>query len=84
MVPPHSARLMWNPSASAVFGYYVYRAQTQNGAYSKLNSTPVTITQFTDFNVAPGQTYIYWVTAVGPNTIESPISDSISATIPTP
>jgi len=82
--PPHTVNLTWNASTSSVFGYYAYRAQNQYGPYTRLNSTPVTTTQYTDITVQPGQTYLYWVTAVGANTMESAFSDPVSAVIPIP
>jgi hypothetical protein len=82
--PPHSVNLSWNPDTSAVFGYYLYRATNQYGPYLRLNSTPVGATQYTDITVVPGQTYIYWVTGVASDTIESPFSDSATVVVPTP
>ncbi len=84
LVALHSATLTWNPSTSAVFGYNVYRAPTQFGPYTKLNSTPVPITQFTDLTVQSGQTYMYWVTSVDANTVESGFSSPVMTVIPTP
>jgi putative cofactor-binding repeat protein len=80
--PPHSVILTWDPSASPVFGYYVYRTMTPFGPYVRLNPTPVTTTQLTDIGILPGQTYIYVVTSVYPNTFESSFSDPIMAVIP--
>jgi putative cofactor-binding repeat protein len=82
--PPHSVILTWKPSTSSVFGYYVYRAPGQNGPYTRLNSAPIPTTQYTDLTVQPGQTYLYWVTAVDSNTLESPFSDPVMAIIPMP
>jgi fibronectin type 3 domain-containing protein len=73
--PPHPVSLTWNPSTSSVFGYYVYRATDQYGPYTRLNSTPITTTQYTDIIVQLGTKYLYWVTAVDSDTIESPFSD---------
>jgi hypothetical protein len=84
ITPPHSANLTWNPNLSPVFGYNLYRATNQYGPYTKLNSALLTVTQFTDLTVVPGQTYLYWVTAVYSDTLESPFSDSVTAVIPIP
>ena len=84
ITPPHSANLSWNANAAPVFGYNLYRATDQYGPYTKLNSTLLTTTQFTDLTVVPGQTYLYWVTAVYSDTLESPFSDSVTAVIPFP
>jgi hypothetical protein len=84
ITPPHSVNLTWNPNLSPVFGYNLYRATDQYGPYTKLNSTLLTVTQFTDLTVVPGQTYLYWVTAVYSDTLESTFSDSVTAPIPIP
>jgi fibronectin type 3 domain-containing protein len=76
--------LAWNPGTPSVFGYYVYRTTNQDGSYSRLNPIPITTTQYTDVTVQPGQTYLYWVTSVDSDTIESLFSNSVLATIPTP
>jgi hypothetical protein len=80
--PPHSAILTWDPSASPVFGYYVYRAMNPFGPYVRLNPSPITATQFTDIGILSGQAYIYVVTSVYSNTFESSFSDPIIALIP--
>ena len=80
--PPHSAILTWDPSASPVFGYYVYRATSPFGPYVRLNPSPITVTQFTDIGIVSGQAYIYVVTSVFSNTFESSFSDPIVAVVP--
>ena len=84
IAPPHLVSFSWDPSTSSVFGYYVYRAANPSGPYARLNSAPVTATQYTDSAVQSGQTYLYWVTSVDSNTLESVFSNSVAATIPTP
>ncbi len=84
VTPPHSVTLDWNPNTPTPFGYYLYRATNQYGPYTRLNPIPVATTEFTDISVVPGQTYLYWVTAVVSDTIESPFSDSITVVVPTP
>jgi hypothetical protein len=80
----HSAALAGAPSTSSVFGYYMYRATGTSTMYTQLNSTPITVTNFTDVTVQAGQTYTYRVTAVDSFTVERPFSDPVSAVIPTP
>jgi hypothetical protein len=82
--PTHWVDLAWSPSTSPVFGYDVYRATGLYGPYLKLNSTPLTVNQFTDYAVVAGQTYLYWVTSVSSNTVQSLFSSGTSATIPVP
>jgi hypothetical protein len=80
----HSANLIWDPSISSVFGYYVYRGPALFGPYTRLTSAPVTTTNFSDLTVQAGQTYFYWVTAVDLSTVESIFSNSVPAVVPAP
>jgi len=80
----HSVTLSWGPSLSEVAGYNVYRSTQSGGPYTKLNSSPVSTTAYTDSTVQAGQTYFYVATAVDSENVESVFSNEISATIPTP
>src|SRR5580704_14375499 len=71
--------LGWTASTSSVIGYNVYRGTTTGGPYSsKLTSSPVASTQFTDTGVQSGQTYYYVVTSVDSNDVESVYSGQAS------
>jgi hypothetical protein len=75
--------LGWTASTSSVIGYNVYRGTVTGGPYSsKLTSSPVASTQFTDTGVQSGQTYYYVVTSVDSNDVESVYSGQASASIP--
>jgi hypothetical protein len=75
--------LGWTSSTSTVIGYNVYRGTVTGGPYSsKLTSSPVASTQFTDTAVQSGQTYYYVVTSVDSNDVESVYSGQASASIP--
>jgi hypothetical protein len=75
--------LGWTSSTSTVMGYNVYRGTVTGGPYSsKLTSSPVASTQFTDTAVQSGQTYYYVVTSVDSNDVESVYSGQASASIP--
>lgn len=74
--------LSWNPSVSTVVGYYVYRSAPADDQLSKLTDAIVSSTSYQDSTVASGQTYIYAVTSVGSNNIESAFSTPVSVTIP--
>ena len=78
----HRVDLAWDPSASAVAGYYVYRGT--GGNFSRLNSSPQTTTAYTDETVNSGATYFYVTTAVDANGTESAQSNQVSATVPSP
>lgn len=77
----HSVTLNWQPSTSSVIGYYVYRGSTSSNM-TKLNAAAEPSTSFTDSNVASGQTYVYAVTAVDANNVESTYSNEVAVTIP--
>jgi hypothetical protein len=80
----HSVSLNWNASTSVVVGYNVYRTTVSGGPYSKVNSSLISGTSFTDSTVQAGQTYFYVTTAVDSNSNESTYSNEVSATIPSP
>ncbi|HUK26184.1 MAG TPA: choice-of-anchor D domain-containing protein [Terriglobales bacterium] len=79
----HSVTLSWEESSS-VAGYYVYRGTQSGGPYSRLNSSAVPTTSYTDSTVQGGQTYYYVVTSVDSSGNESSYSGEVSATIPSP
>jgi len=78
----HSVVLNWDPSASAVIGYFVYRGTISGGPYSKLVLSADTTSSYKDTSVADGQTYYYVVTAVDTSNVESAYSNQVSVTIP--
>jgi len=78
----HEVTLTWTASISPVSGYVVYRSTDPNGPYLPVSMTLAGVTQYTDTNVAAGQTYFYEVTAFDSSNVESAPSNSVSATIP--
>jgi len=79
---PHSVALSWHASSSAVSGYNVYRANTNGGPYSKINSGLITVASYTDTSVSGGTTYYYVSTSVDSAGIESAYSNQATAAIP--
>jgi len=80
---PHSASLNWTASTSSnVTGYNVYRATQSGGPYTKLTSSPVVGTSYTDVTVQAGQTYYYVTTAVDSGGNESVYSNEATAVVP--
>ena len=77
----HHVALNWQPSASSVIGYYVYRGISAT-SLSKLTGSIDLSASYTDTNVAGGQTYFYAVTSVDGNNVESSPSNQVSVTIP--
>jgi hypothetical protein len=60
---PGGVSLSWSASAAPVEGYHVYRAGTPAGPFTRLTTSLVTGTSFTDSTAPPG-TYTYMVRAV--------------------
>lgn len=81
----HSVSLSWTASVSqGISGYNVYRGTTSGGPYTKINSTLVTVTNYTDTTVLSNQTYYYVATAVNTANSESAYSSPAEAIIPYP
>ena len=78
----HSVALTWNASPSTVNGYNVYRSTVSGSSYTKINSSLVTVLNYTDSNVQSGTTYFYVTTAVDSTGNESGFSNEASAPIP--
>ena len=55
--------LNWNDSFGAD-SYNVYRSESSNGEYKKINIEPITTTSFSDSGLHPGTDYYYKVTAI--------------------
>jgi len=77
----HTVNLSWQPSTSSVVGYYVYRGPAANNL-SKLTGTIDTANSYADGSVANGQTYVYAVTSVDSEQVESAKSTPVTVTIP--
>ncbi len=69
-----------NNSETDLAGYNVYRATTSGGTYSKVNSSLVTTSAYTDTGLANGTPYYYVVTAVDLSINESANSNEAPAT----
>jgi len=70
----------FNNTESDLAGYNVYRANSTNGTYNKINSSLINISQYTDSNVTQASTYYYKVTATDNSGNESSYSTTISIT----
>ena len=77
----HKVALNWQPSASAIVGYFVYRGLSSTGL-SKLTGIINGSPSYTDTTVASGTTYFYAVTSVDGNNVESMPSNQVSVKIP--
>jgi hypothetical protein len=78
----YSASLSWSPETAATNGYNVYGGTTSGGPYTKLTSSPVVPTSYTDTSVTAGSTYYFVVTAIGAGNVESGYSNEVSAVVP--
>ena len=80
----HTVGLAWADSSSSVSGFNVYRSSTSGGPYTRINSTLLPSTTFTDINVQAGQTYFYVTTAVSSSNVESGYSNQAQTVVPSP
>ncbi|MFA6570858.1 MAG: T9SS type A sorting domain-containing protein [Bacteroidota bacterium] len=58
-----SVRIEWSPSSDSVLGYYIFRAEKEDGNYILLNNAPVTENYFVDSSSDLSSNY-YMVRAV--------------------
>lgn len=80
----HSATVNWDASKSSVVGYNIYRTPAAFQSWSKLNSSPVIASSYTDWDVQGGNSYLYTVTSVSPANVESVFSNATLSAIPSP
>ena len=74
--------LSWKASTSSgVSGYYVYRGSTSGGPYTKLDSSPIAGTSYSDSSVSAGE-YYYVVAAVNSDGTESAYSNQAAVSVP--
>lgn len=79
----HESRidLRWRRNTETdLLGYYVYRAESYNGPYTKVNDVAHEPSVFSDYLGENGKTCYYYVTAVNRNFDESEPSDTVFAT----
>jgi fibronectin type 3 domain-containing protein len=78
----HSVTLSWTASTSTVSGYNIYRSTVSGSGFTKVNSSLVASSSFSDTTVQSGTTYFYVATAVDSGGDESANSNQASAAIP--
>ena len=84
VVATHWVTLDWAASNSTVIGYNIYRTPASYESWAKLNSSPVVATSYTDWNVQGGDGYLFSVTSVNAQNVESAFSNATVSTIPSP
>jgi len=73
--------LSWTPSdLETVAGYNLYRATQSGGPYTRLNSTVIAATAYTDTNVINGTTYYYMVKLLTTDLYEMDYGSEMAAT----
>lgn len=83
----HNVALTWvAPSSNSdpVAGYNLYRMVSGSTSYTKLNTSLLSATTYSDANVSAGTTYDYYVTSVDGSGHESVPSGTTQASVPTP
>jgi hypothetical protein len=78
----HSVALNWTPGSSAAVAFNLYRGSTSGGPYTKMNSSTLSTTAYTDTSVSAGQTYYYVATDLSSAGEESAYSNQVTAAIP--
>lgn len=71
-------------SESDLQGYNVYRSESESGAGTRLNASPLLTPVFRDDSVEAGKTYFYHVTAIDRVGNESAASAIVSVSVPVP
>jgi hypothetical protein len=75
-------RIVWRSGeAGDLAGYVVYR-RGAGGDFTRLTAQPIQATEYVDEAVAPGQTYVYRVTAVDQSGNESDPGGEVRAALP--
>jgi hypothetical protein len=77
----HSVTLNWQPSASSVIGYFVFRGSSVSNL-SQLTANAIASTSYTDKAIADGQTYIYAVKSINSNDALSAFSNFVTVSVP--
>lgn len=75
----NSVVLNWSAVAGSSIGYNLSRSTSSTGTFTKLNSTPIQGTTFTDTAPPAGQTYFYRLTAVNTSTQQESLAATASA-----
>jgi fibronectin type 3 domain-containing protein len=75
----NSINLAWNAITGAS-GYNIYRSIVQNGTYTKLNTSIISVVSYSDTSLSSNTNYYYKVCAVSSDGVESVMSTAVSGT----
>jgi hypothetical protein len=78
----YSVSLSWTASSTSFAGFNIYRGTQSGGPYSKVNSSLITTTSYSDATVSAGNTYYYVATEESSSGTESGYSSQVTATVP--
>ena len=81
LVNGHDSRidLEWDQHSDAdIAGFYIFRAETEDGPYERLNVWPQTLRVYSDFLGENGRSYFYYVTAAAADLTQSAPSDTLA------
>jgi hypothetical protein len=84
VVASHWVTFDWAASKSPVVGYNVYLRSPSNESWTRLNTSPVATTSYTDWDVQTGDIYVFAVRSVSAENVESAFSNAAEGTIPSP
>lgn len=77
-------KLTWQTSDATVAGYNIYRSNSSNGTFTRLNTFLVPYAYFMDYNLHPLTKYYYKVSAVSASGNEGALSNVIETWTTTP
>lgn len=73
----NSVSLTWSYPDEDILGFNIYRRESGESDYIRINSLPVSPRYFSDSGVLPGKTYYYAVAALGRNGSQGPLSPPV-------
>jgi fibronectin type 3 domain-containing protein len=78
----HRVMLKWRAVPAEHIGYNVYRSESEDHVFKKMNTKPLKSTKYVDRTVQGSKSYEYYVTTVGKNGVESMPTIRKSFTVP--
>ncbi len=78
----HTVALSWEPGDHNYVGFNIYRATSNGGSYTRINSSLDSSPSYSDSTVQDGMTYYYAATEVDAQGQESAYSNIAEVTIP--